>query len=77
MDDKRFTGAVSVGSEQGRSIVLATQGEEIVIAVPMPGGTQQYVLSETEAWCLARQLDVACRRLRREAKRGEVAELSR
>ena len=61
-DDKRFAGAVSVGSAGGKSIVLATSGQEVVLVVP----GAELVLSESEAWCLARQLDLACRRARQE-----------
>ena len=63
-DEKRFTGAVSVGSVGGKSIVLATREQEIVLVVPHAEG--ELSLSESEAWCLARQLDLACRRARRE-----------
>jgi hypothetical protein len=64
----RFTGAVSISSEDGAPIQLATRGREVVLTVPAIAD-RDYVLSEEEAWCLARQLDLACRRLRREAGR--------
>jgi hypothetical protein len=61
MDDKRFTGAVSIGSQDGAPIEVATSGKQIVLEVP----DTTTRLSEEEAWCLARQLDLACRRMRR------------
>jgi hypothetical protein len=74
IDDKRFTGAVSVASVGGKSIVLATHGDEIVLVVPH--AEDELVLSESEAWCLARQLDLACRRIGRAAdeKRRQAVE---
>ncbi|MHB8387660.1 hypothetical protein [Metallibacterium sp.] len=62
----RFTGAVSIGSEDGAPIQLATRGSQVVLTVPAIAG-RDYVLSEEEAWCLARQLDLACRRVKRAA----------
>jgi hypothetical protein len=74
IDDKRFTGAVSIASVGGKSIVLATHGDEIVLVVPH--AEDEFALSESEAWCLARQLDLACRRVGRAAdeKRRQAVE---
>ena len=65
-DERRFTGAVSIGSEEGRSIVLATLRGNVLLTVPGDGGLdRQFCLSSEEAWCLAQQLLLACRRVGR------------
>ena len=66
MENDRFTGAVSIGSEQGAPIQIAIRGTELVVTVPGIAD-KQYLLSEEEAWCFARQLDLACGRIRRVA----------
>jgi hypothetical protein len=68
MEDQKFAGAVRVASENGRSIVIATVGEEIKLIVPPDVRNNlgaHYFLSEEEAWCLAQQLLLACRRAAR------------
>ena len=64
-DERRFTGAVGVASEEGRSIVLATRGSEVWLTVPGKPDGSEYELSVEEAWCLAQQLLLACRRAAR------------
>ena len=76
-DERRFTGAVGVASEEGRSIVLTTHRGQVQMTLPGDdfGGAgaslagrdtdRQYCLSSEEAWCLAQQLLLAVRRAER------------
>lgn len=67
-DERRFTGAVSLGSTGGTSIVLATQYQDVLLTTPATSAgkvDETYRLSSEEAWCLAQQLLLACRRVGR------------
>lgn len=62
MSDKRFTGSVTVGSVGGKPMVIATEDDQVILTTP---SGEAFTMTEDEAWCLARQLDLACRRVRR------------
>jgi len=70
VSDQRFTGAVSIGSEDGRCFVVAIDAGAVRLGLPLEAGgalgvQKTVALSEDEAWCLAQQLLLACRRAAR------------